>query len=162
MTQIDKFKPQPWILNFGVHAGDAGYVYVVEHLGKYKIGRSTNPKKRIQEARTWIPDVAIVGVKPFWWHRGVEDAIHVGLAQFWKQSEWYDFDGDEFVEYFLDEFTAFSDDDINSNSVNFIYMMNGTGMADFTLAQSERSGKITRKSEFLRGCSVHHESDAYL
>ncbi|MEM7746432.1 MAG: hypothetical protein AAF409_22285, partial [Pseudomonadota bacterium] len=94
-------------------------------------------------------------------HREVEDAIHVGLAQFWKQNEWYDFGSDEFMEYFADEFRAFSDDDINSNSVNFIYMMNGTGMAEFTLERSGRSGKVTRKSEFLRECSVHHENETY-
>ncbi|MEP2706152.1 MAG: GIY-YIG nuclease family protein [Yoonia sp.] len=147
---VSEFRPSSWIANFGVRAGDPGYIYVIEHLGSIKVGRSVNPGKRLREAKTWIPDIHVLGVKPFWGHREVEDAIHVGLAQFWKQNEWYDFGGDEFFDYFLDEFRAFKDNDINSNSVNFIYMMNGTGMSEFTLAQS---GDGTPKSKFLVECS---------
>ena len=155
MTQ---FIPSKSLSNFYVQPIDPGFIYVIQHTEMLKIGRSINPRKRIKEAKTWIPDMRIIGIKPFWNHREKENSIHIGLAQFWKQSEWYDFGNDEFFEYFLDEFRAFDDQDINSNSLNFTYMMNGTGMSEFTLEQSRE--RIV-KSRFLRKNSQnqHKASD---
>ena len=96
----------------------------------------------------------VIGVKPFWNHRFLENSLHIGLANFWKSNEWYDFGQDEFFAYFLDEFRTFSNGDINRNSVNFIYMMNGTGMAEFTIEQSQQG---TPKKRFLRESTQNYD-----
>ncbi len=144
------FRPSDRLVIFGVEPNDPGYIYVIRDTNRIKIGRSVTPQKRLREARTWLPDVEIIGVKPFWNHTSLERAIHVGLAQFWYNKEWYDFQDDEFFEYFINEIRAFSDDDINANSINFAYMMNGTGMAEITIEESN-SGKS--KKGFLLECS---------
>ena len=69
------------------------------------------------------------------------------------QSEWYDFGGDEFEESFIEDFIAFDDDDINRNSIDFIYFMNSSGMSEYTLEFSQRN---VSKARFQRGESVNH------
>lgn len=71
---------------------------------------------------------------------------------FWYKGEWYDFDGDEFEEWFISEFTAFDDIDINRNSIDFAYFMNSTGMSEYTI---EFSRKNSSKVRFQREESLH-------
>lgn len=148
----NEFKPDSRLSIFGVKPVDPGYIYVVMSDNKIKVGRSTSPRKRLREAKTWLPDAQIIGVKPFWCHTSVEQSIHIGLASFWYDKEWYDFQNDEFFETFLDEIKAFSNSDINSNSIDFIYFMNGSGMSEFTL---EQSGSQESKMSFLKKCSFN-------
>ena len=138
ITQISDFKPEDWIRNFGIVPGSPGWIYVLKSGSRLKIGKTTNFKKRIKDARTWIPDISVVGVKPFWHVSDLERALHIALTDFWVDLEWFNFNGDEFEKVFLDTFCEFYDDDINRNSVDFGYWMNSTGMAEFTLEHSER------------------------
>lgn len=146
------FKPSDSLSRFGVRPGDPGYVYILRSGPKLKIGCSKDREKRIRQAKTWLPDCEIVAVKPFWGHRDVEKYIHIGLSQFWYKQEWYEFEGDEFEEWFISEFQLFSDTDINSNSIDFIYFMNSTGMSEMTL---EMSRENISKSKFLRKLTGH-------
>lgn len=125
---------------------DPGYIYVLRDRGRYKIGKSKQPRSRIRSARTWIPDVQTIGVKPFWFHGELEKYLQVGLAQFSLQREWYDFEGDEFEDWFVEEWTSFHDGQPDKNTRDFTYFMNGTGMAEFTLAWSSQE---ISKSKFL-------------
>jgi T5orf172 domain len=136
--KIDDFKSEKWIQNYGVRSGNPGWLYILQNGSRFKIGKTINFQKRIKEARTWIPEIQTVGVKPFWHASHIEQTLHIALSDYWVGLEWFDFDGDEFEEWFFEEFHAFSDQDINSNSVDFIYWMNSTGMSEFTLEKSQR------------------------
>ncbi len=138
-NHMSNFKFEPWAARFGVKPNDPGWLYLVEHQGKYKIGKTKNPERRFREARTWIPDVNITAVKPFWNIGYLERILHIALVWYWESHEWHKFSETEFEEFFLDEFKAFKDDDINSNSVDFIYFMNGSGLSEFTLEFSSRN-----------------------
>jgi hypothetical protein len=133
------FKPEAWIKNFGVSHGDAGWLYILRDGTSLKIGKTLNFANRIKAARTWIPQIGVVGVKPFWHINHIERTLHIALTDYWAKGEWFDFGDDEFKEYFLETFAEFCDDDINRNSVDFIYWMNSSGMSEFTLEHSRRS-----------------------
>ncbi len=86
-------------------------------------------------------------MKPFWFHRGAEYSIQVGLAMFHYMGEWYDFSGDEFEETFVEMITEFSDIDPIENHYDFPYFMNSSGLAEFTLEQTRQ--RMSRK-RFLK------------
>jgi hypothetical protein len=139
---IDPTRPRLNLACFGVSKRDPGWIYVLEHRGRLKIGKTKKPQKRLRDARTWMPELHIVGVKPFWNHSELERDLHTGLAQFWHCQEWFDFNGDEFEEVFKEGFREFYDDDIDLNSVDFIYWFNSSGMAEFTLEHSRQGGSL--------------------
>ncbi len=114
----DTFKATESLKIFGVVPNDPGYIYVIRSGPRLKIGCSKSKKSRLREAKTWLPDGEVIGIKPFWNHRELEKYLQLGLAMFWYKGEWYEFEGDEFEEHFLDEFKAFNDFDINRNSIN--------------------------------------------
>lgn len=136
-----------WISRFFVEPVDPGYLYVVEHTGKYKIGKSTNPAARIQAAKTWLPNMELVGVKPFWKVSEKEKLLHVGLSVCWYDGEWFEPFDEGYRGVMIDDFKEFSDTDINKNSVDFIYWYNSSGMAEFAIEQN-RQQKSVRK--FIR------------
>ena len=131
---------------------DPGYIYLLKDRGRYKIGRTKSPTHRLRVARTWIPDIEVLGMKPFWFHTEFEAYMHVGLAMFAYKGEWFDFEGDEFEEVFINEFKFFSDDNPIRNTQSFAYFVNGTGMNELTLEWS-RQGKSKR--QFLQETSFH-------
>jgi hypothetical protein len=47
----------------------------------FKIGKTKNPKRRIKDALTWIPDIEVVAMKPFWNISALERMIHEGLSE---------------------------------------------------------------------------------
>ncbi len=151
-TMPDCFQPSKSLGNFGISSGDPGYIYVIRSGPRLKIGRSMDRTSRLRQARTWLPDGEILGVKPFWNHQIVERNIQLGLAMFWYKGEWYDFKGDAFEGSFIDEFMAFDDSDINRNSIDFIYFMSSSGMSEYTLEFSTRKSS---KLRFQREESVH-------
>ncbi|MDR6103175.1 hypothetical protein QE369_003372 [Agrobacterium larrymoorei] len=150
------FKESPYLGRFGVQASDPGYIYVVKSQSRLKIGRSVGRTDRLRQARTWLPDGEVLGVKPFWQHQEVEKHLQIGLAMFWYKGEWYDFKGDEFEEQFLDEFVAFHDEDINKNSIDFVYFMNSSGLSEYTMEFSRQS---VSKASFQRLESVNHNEE---
>lgn len=131
---------------------DPGFIYLFRDRGRYKVGRTIAPEHRIRAARTWIPDIQVIGMKPFWFHSELESYLHVGLAMFAFDREWFDFKGDEFEESFVDEFSFFKDEDPIGNTRSFTYFVNGTGMNEFTL---EWSSQGCSKRQFLRDNSIH-------
>ena len=96
--KAEEFKPQDWIGNFGVRPGDPGWLYVLRSGDRFKIGKTKDFATPLKAARTWIPDIKTVGVKPFWNIKRVERTLHIALTDFWLDGEWFDFRGDEFDE----------------------------------------------------------------
>lgn len=148
----DSFQPSTSLKNFGVSSGDPGYIYIIRSGSRLKIGRSTDRASRLRQAKTWLPDGEIVGIKPFWNHQTVERYLQVGLSMFWYKGEWFDFNGDPFEETFVSEFGSFDNFDINRNSIEFIYFMNSSGMSEYTLELSTRNSS---KLRFQREESIH-------
>lgn len=145
MTQ--QWRAADWIKRFGVEAQDPGFVYVVKAGSRYKIGRTVAPKDRMRAARTWLPELQIVGIKPFWGYKNTERLMHVGFARAWKTAEWFELPDEGYRMALVDGFAAFDDHDINRNSVDFIYWFNGDGMAEFVM---ERSKQGTSIPQFLK------------
>ncbi|MGY4352708.1 hypothetical protein ACVWXM_009201 [Bradyrhizobium sp. GM7.3] len=40
---------------------DPGYLYIIENHGRYKIGKTTRAEKRLRAAKTWLPDMTLIG-----------------------------------------------------------------------------------------------------
>lgn len=132
---------RPVLEAFGVVRSDPGHLYIFENGKRFKIGKTTNPAGRIKQAKTWIPDIRIVGIKPFWGVSKLERALHSGLAQFWVGGEWFEFPDDSYSFLYegFDEFHNGPDpEDRDWNSVDFSYWFNGSGMAELTLEQGRR------------------------
>jgi hypothetical protein len=120
---------------WNVHRVDPGYIYVFECNGRYKIGKTKRTKERLKAAKTWLPDMILIGFKPFWGMSHHERLPHTGFANYWYAGEWFNFEGDDDArDLLLEGFVAFSDDNPDSNSVNFIYWYNGGGMIEFQMA----------------------------
>ncbi|GLK76240.1 hypothetical protein GCM10008171_14940 [Methylopila jiangsuensis] len=112
---------------------DPGYLYVIEDNGRFKIGKTRSTKERRKAAKTWLPDMKLIGFKPFWGMSQTERLLHTGLSRFWYAGEWFNFIGeDDMREWFVNNFTAFSDEDPDMNSVNFIYWCHD-GMLEFQI-----------------------------
>ena len=134
---------------WGILRSDPGYIYVLEHSGRYKIGRSKRPEQRIREAQTWLPDLKVIGSKPFWNVSYVERCLHVGFSRDWYSREWFEFADEADRDFFLEGFEEFSDDHVDRNSIDFIYWMNGGGMAEFVmeLEKQQLSVKAFQRQE---------------
>lgn len=127
---------------------DPGYVYVIEHHGQYKIGKTKLTKERMRAAQTWLPDMYLLGLKPFWGMSHHERQLHTGLARYWYAGEWYRFDDDDDArDYLIDGFTAFSNDSPDMNSRDFIYWYN-EGMVEFQI-EMDRQKVSLRKFQKL-------------
>lgn len=124
---------------WNLHREDPGFIYIVESQGKYKIGKSKGAQKRLSAAKTWLPDMKLIGQKPFWRMSHHERCLHTGFARYWYSGEWFDFTGDDDArDLLLEGFTAFRDEDPDRNSVDFIYWFNGDGMAEFLIEQASQ------------------------
>ncbi|MFE1600603.1 GIY-YIG nuclease family protein [Methylobacterium sp. ID0610] len=130
------FKPDLAI--FGISKIDDGYIYIIEDRGRYKIGKTTDAKTRTRAAKTWLPDMRLMGIKPFWNVSKVERMLHEGFCRGWYYGEWFEFEDEDYKETLLDGFIAFSDEDRDINSVNFIYWFNGEGMAEFSIERARQ------------------------
>jgi hypothetical protein len=117
---------RPNLSIFGVPRLDPGYLYILKAGPRFKIGKTTNPKRRLLAARTWLPEFDLIGVKPFWNVSALERQLFAGLAQFWFSGEWHEFPDDSYDSIF-DEFANFYDEDRDMNSVDFIYWMHNFG-----------------------------------
>lgn len=122
-----------------IHRVDPGFIYIVENHGRYKIGKTKKTEQRIRAAKTWLPDMKLIGVKPFWGVSYHERQLHTGFARHWYHGEWFDFkDEDEIRDLLLEGFCAFKDDNPDENSRDFIYWFNGDGMAEFQIEMSRQ------------------------
>src|ERR1700690_3768476 len=131
-----KFRPNLDI--FGVPRLDPGWLYIVRNREIFKIGKSTNPNRRLfKDARTWLPDMELIGVKPFWNIGELERQLHSGLANFWYSGEWHKFP-DNTYDWLFEDFRGFYDEDRDMNSVDFIYWINSSGMAELIMELNNR------------------------
>lgn len=140
------FKIDP--TKFGVQRTHPGWIYVIQHQELIKVGKTKNPKKRFSGAMTWLPDMLVFGCKPFWNYAFVERSLHVGLSNYWYDREWFKID-DGFRDEFLQEFDAFSDENRDTNSVNFIYWMNGSGMSELCHEQCSQKKTLPKFRSFI-------------
>ena len=134
---------------------DPGWVYMIASGKLIKIGKTNNPNRRLgNEAKTWLPDIQIIGVKPFWNMSFVERSLHIALVRYWYRGEWYNISDTDDYELIVGGFKNFYEEDKDMNSVDFIYWMNETGMAEFcneichrrlTLPRFQRQESIVKK-----------------
>jgi hypothetical protein len=117
---------------------DAGWLYIIENDGLLKIGKTTNPKRRLREARTWPPYGEIIGIKPFWCIHEFERTLLCGIANFWCGGEWHDFPDDSWSDSLITGFQQFTDHDRNRNTVDFGYWIGGSGMGEVIMEQNRR------------------------
>lgn len=130
---------------WGIHRVDPGFIYLIESNGLYKIGKTKWTKDRLKAAKTWLPDMTFIGVKPFWGVSYHERLLHTGFARYWYAGEWFSFDGDDEARDLLCcGFTAFNDVNPDRNSVDFSYWYNGEGMADFLIELERRYLSLTK------------------
>ncbi len=122
---------------FGVPKLDPGWLYVIKDSGRFKIGKTTNPMRRLRTAKTWLPTMEVVGIKPFWNISALERQLLSGLAQFWICGEWYAFPDDTY-DFLFEDFGAFYDEDRDMNSVDFIYWINSSGMGELLMEHARR------------------------
>lgn len=120
---------------------DAGWIYAVRSANFIKIGKTTDPRRRLlREANTWSPGhLEIIGVKPFWNIRKIEYSLHTALAMHWHRGEWHKFEIKDkyWMDFFVNAFQEFKDDNRDRNSSDFAYWMNGTNYAEIVGAQCE-------------------------
>jgi len=146
-------KYQPKLNKFGVTPIDPGWIYVFKDGERFKIGKTTSPERRIREAKTWLPDMKIIGVKPFWGISHHEKCLHIGLASFWYEGEWIYIPADDPYDTFLEEFGQFCENSRDKNSISFIYWYNSIGMAEYSIEYSHQ--KIS-KLKFLKQETMHN------
>jgi hypothetical protein len=128
---------RPDLAIFGVPKRDPGWIYLIQNDEFYKIGKTRNPQKRLYgEAKTWLPNMKIIALKPFWNISKIENALQTAFTWHWHAGEWFRFRSNENRDFLIDGLKDFWSDDRDKNSVDFIYWMNGSGMAEFTLERS--------------------------
>lgn len=145
---------QPWIRYFGVSPEDPGYIYIIESNDRFKIGRTKSREQRFRAAKTWLPDMKLIGIKPFWNVRSVERCLHEGFARCWYGGEWFELLDEGYRETLLDAFAWFSDSDRDRNSVDFVYWFNSDGMSEFVIERSKQRitlPKFLRQESDVRG-----------
>jgi hypothetical protein len=94
-----EFRPNSKI--FGGVKRDPGWLYLMKAGDLFKIGKTTNPKRRIRDALTWSPDIEVVAMKPFWNISELERMIHEGLADCWHRGEWFKFLDDDMQDFMV-------------------------------------------------------------
>jgi hypothetical protein len=115
-----------------------GWLYVLRNGQLLKVGKTTDPRRRLREARTWLPGVEVVGVKPFWDIHSYERTLLCGIANYWLEGEWHHFPDDSHSDWLIAGFRMFDDHDRNKNTVDFGYWVGSSGMAELVMEQNYR------------------------
>lgn len=129
-----------WGAIYGIRLVKPGYIYLVRDKGRFKIGRSINPARRLATAKTWNPDLTIVGVKPFWDHERLEKALHCGFADSWYSREWFKPYDKEYASLLVEGFKEFSDRETDRfpNTEDCMRWIAANGMAEFLIEHAHR------------------------
>jgi hypothetical protein len=128
-----------------VHQIEPGWLYILKNHNLIKVGKTTNPNRRLfHEARTWLPDMEVIGIKPFWQIHDSERLLLCGLANCWYSGEWHHFPDGDYSDYLTDGFRLFDDHDRNGNSLDFIYWISGSGMGEVIREQNHRKISLRR------------------
>jgi hypothetical protein len=125
-------------------AVDPGWLYILRNASLLKIGKTTNPERRLREARTWLPTGEIIGIKPFWCVHELERTLLCGIANFWFEGEWHEFPDDSWASFLIEGFRQFNDHDRNRNTVDFSYWIGGSGMGEVIMEQNRRRISLRR------------------
>ena len=136
MDDWSDFRPNLDI--FGVRRKDAGWLYLMKSGHLFKIGKTKSPKRRIRDAQTWIPDIEVIAMKPFWNISTLERVLHEGLADQWHKGEWFKFSDASYHDFVVDSFLDFYSEDRDMNSVDFMYWYQGSGMMEFAIERDAR------------------------
>jgi hypothetical protein len=123
---------------------DPGWLYMLKHADLIKVGKTKDPKRRLREAQTWLPDCDVIGVKPFWKIHEFERTLLCGIANYWHEGEWHHFPNGSADECLIDGFRSFSDHDRNSNTFEFNYWIGGSGMGEVVMEQNHRRVTLRR------------------
>jgi hypothetical protein len=101
--------------------------------------------------------MTLIEAKPFWNVDGLEKELHEGLAQWWYEGEWFHPGDDPYLENFLLNFRAFSDDEAqrDMNSVNFLYWMHD--MAEIAIERAYRGQKLRAFQRDVSEVKKKHE-----
>jgi hypothetical protein len=135
---------------FGVTRSDPGWLYLMKQGDLFKIGMTKNPPRRIRDARTWLPNVEVIAMKPFWNVGELERMLHEGLANYWHEGEWFKFPDADSSDYLVDGFKEFYEKDRDTNSVDFIYWYNSSGMMEFRTERDHRRQSLRKFQRSLR------------
>lgn len=144
-----------WIRTFGIPPEDPGYIYLIQSGDRFKIGKTAHKLSRFAAAKTWLPDMAIVGIKPFWNVTWIEKCLHQGFAASWYAGEWFEPIDEAYRSILVDGFSMFSDSDRDRNSVDFIYWFNGDGMAELVIENNSQGISL---KQFQKQVTGRHQS----
>lgn len=158
LAMADRSSFRPNLRIFGVRRIDPGWVYLIKNAGLLKVGKTKNPEHRIRNAKTWAPDLEIIGIKPFWDIGYIERALHIGLAQNWHAGEWFSFSEKLDYELITEGFREFYEKDRDMNSVDFIYWYNSSGLGEIA-AEWESRGISLHK--WKREASADYKQTAH-
>lgn len=123
---------------------DPGWLYILRADTLFKVGKTTNPRRRLREALTWLPDGEVVGMKPFWTIHQFERTLLCGIANFWHEGEWHRFPDSSWSDPLVEGFREFDDHDRNKNTVDFGYWIGGSGMGELIAEQNHRRISLRR------------------
>ena len=127
-----------------VRATDPGWLYILRNGDLYKIGKTTDPTRRIRAAKTWLPNGEIIGIKPFWCVHEFERTLLCGIANCWFDGEWHRFPDESWSDSLTACFRLFDDHDRNLNTVDFGYWIGSSGMAELIVEQNHRRISLRR------------------
>ena len=122
----------------------------MRHGNLFKIGKTKNPPRRIRDAKTWLPNIEVIAIKPFWNVSALERKLHEGLANYWHEGEWFEFPDADLCEFLIEGFKDFYEKDRDTNSVDFIYWYNGSGMTELQIERGSRQVSLRRFQRELR------------
>jgi hypothetical protein len=123
---------------------DPGWLYILKNGSLFKVGKTTNPRQRLREAQTWLPDGELIGMKPFWSIHIFERTLLCGIANFWYCGEWHKFPDETWSEFLSTGFKMFDDHDRSKNTVDFDYWIGGSGMGEVIAEQNHRRISLRR------------------
>lgn len=140
---------------------DPGWLYIIQNNDLFKVGKTTNPRRRLREASTWLPNGKLVGMKPFWHFHQFERVLLCGLANCWHKGEWHRFPDHDWSVRLTSDFAAFDDHDRNRNTVDFTYWIGGSGLGEVIMEQNyRRSGRCHRPISDQTSYSFANEPSA--
>ncbi len=123
---------------------DPGWLYILRNGDLFKVGKTTHPKRRLREARTWLPTGEVIGIKPFWHVHEFERTLLCGIANFWHEGEWHRFPDESWSDVLTEGFRIFDDHDRSKNTVDFSYWIGGSGMGEVIMEQNHRRVSLRR------------------
>jgi hypothetical protein len=131
----------PWVTCQPVNPG---WLYILSTGELLKIGKTTNPMRRLRQAQTWLPDGEVIGMKPFWFIHEFERTLLCGIANHWYRGEWHKFPDTTWSDFLIDGFRMFDDHDRNKNTVDFGYWIGSSGMDELIVEQNHRRISLRR------------------